>query len=269
MAGVLLGRQRFAMALVRGAPAPVTPARLLRWLFLAAEGGGARALMPFYDFLRTEQGLVSFTFEHELARLLALGRLALRRGRLVAVDRAPDPRLPARAARLAEEVLASSGGPDEDPPRAPAPAPLAVYTCGHEGTSIERFLEHVLGEGLFRVIDIRRTAFSHSYGFSSGLLRTLCGRVGLECVTLPELGIPGALRQGLASRADRWALFRRYRQELLPRQPEAQARVAELVAGRPSVLVCLKADPADCHRGVLAPLLARRTGLPVRHLRAP
>jgi hypothetical protein len=50
---------------------------------------------------------------------------------------------------------------------------------------------------------------------------------------------------------------------------EAQAELAQavsLAAGQRACLLCFERDHVNCHRSILAGLIAARTGLKVRHL---
>lgn len=51
-----------------------------------------------------------------------------------------------------------------------------------------------------------------------------------------------------------------------PARRRPMERTAKILAARPSVLVCMEADPEFCHRSHLAAALAKRTGLPIKHL---
>jgi uncharacterized protein (DUF488 family) len=106
------------------------------------------------------------------------------------------------------------------------------------------------------------------YGFHGSTLGRLCGELGLDYLHFPELGIASEERRSLASPADYEALFVRYGRTTLRRERGAVREVARLSAEKPSVLVCFEADPARCHRTLVAKAVSRETGLPVRHVGA-
>ncbi len=90
-----------------------------------------------------------------------------------------------------------------------------------------------------------------------------------EYVHFPELGIPGQDRIELAKKEDYDRLFAKYAQTTLKDRVESIRRVAEIIETRPSTLVCVEADPACCHRHVLAQALSDRIDHPVVHLEWP
>jgi len=89
----------------------------------------------------------------------------------------------------------------------------------------------------------------------------------IDYVHVPALGIRSENRQSLESQADYDALFTLYRLGTLKEEADAIGRVAQWMAEKPSVLVCMEAEPARCHRSHLATVVAAESGLPVNHLR--
>lgn len=72
---------------------------------------------------------------------------------------------------------------------------------------------------------------------------------------------------GKRSRAELDPVYReRYVAEILD-HADLDALVAQLPAGAASALLCVEADPAACHRSLIAGRLAERYGLPVTHVR--
>lgn len=287
---MLLGRERMLMAFVARAPSSITKLKLVKWLFVAAKEHNAGELLPFYDFLPYQYGPFSFTAYHELSRLAARGFLSegeksvevlARRKVAEAIDR-----LPPAVSKVVDDVLREYGKLGEGAivdrvyarhpwfatrsklrPAEPArKAPRAVYTCGYEGASIDRFLNRLLEKGIEQVIDVRKNAYSRKYGFTGGVFRSLCEKAGIAYAHVPELGVPSDLRTDLSTREARDALFALYRKDIVPAQANAQERVVELVKERASALLCFEAEAQDCHRGTLAPFISRRAGLPITHL---
>ena len=156
-------------------------------------------------------------------------------------------------------------GENEGKKSAPG-APIAIYTIGYEGASVESFLDACRQNGLARILDVRHNPWSRKPGFSKKALAEACARAGLEYRHLPELGIPRAQRQEAGTTEGSRAVLDRYQKEILPPQREAIAQALALVQEKPTALLCLEADPAHCHRGRLAQELARISGLPINHL---
>ncbi len=145
----------------------------------------------------------------------------------------------------------------------------AVYTMGYEGLSVEMLLNELMSSGVGRLIDVRSNPISRRYGFHQSTLRTLCIRLDIEYVHLPELGIRSEDRRGLNSLSDYESLFAEYRREVASQQVSTLRRLARDLGQKPGALVCMEADPESCHRSHLASLVAPIAGLPVVHLGWP
>lgn len=147
-------------------------------------------------------------------------------------------------------------------------APIAIYTMGYSGTSVGGFLEACSRNGIKQILDVRNNPWSRKPGFSKKALSEHCRRARIEYLNIPELGAPRELRKDLAGPGSRMDLLDYYQNVILPeRRPEID-RAIEYIRRAPTALVCLEADPAECHRSRLADELARVSGLTVEHLSA-
>ncbi len=147
-------------------------------------------------------------------------------------------------------------------------APPAAYTIGYEGLQIDGFMNTLLRHGMDRVIDVRHNPVARRYGFHKKTLARLLSNIGVEYIHIPDLGIRSEDRRGLTSTADYQTLFDEYEKHTLPAQHDAIAKVSELQTEKASVLLCMEADAASCHRSRVAAAAAETTGLPVHHLEA-
>jgi len=145
-------------------------------------------------------------------------------------------------------------------------APLAVYTAGYEGLLIDGFLNMLVQRGISRLIDVRNNPVSRRYGFHKTTLTRLCRSLDIDYVHVPELGINSQYRRNLRTLDDYQAIFTKYKVVTLKVEFNAIDKVTKLVKDKPSVLVCMEADPAYCHRTLLAKHIADKTSLPVKHL---
>jgi uncharacterized protein (DUF488 family) len=145
-------------------------------------------------------------------------------------------------------------------------ASVAVYTVGYEGWQVDGFLNMLMRRGIQRLIDVRNNPASRRYGFHASTFRRLCAKVEIEYLHFPELGVRPDLRRNLEGLADYETLFARYEGEVLPRETAALNMVADLTREKPSVLMCMEADPQRCHRSRLALAVAEATLLRVCHL---
>jgi len=142
-----------------------------------------------------------------------------------------------------------------------------LATIGYENTTVPRFLETLKGSGVDLLVDVRAVASSRRPGFAKTKLAENVGTVGIEYLHLRSLGTPAEGRA--AARAGRHDEMRAVFMEHLE-TPEAQdelERLAELVrSGRRVCLLCLEADPAHCHRSLVAAALQALVPVEVRNL---
>ncbi len=144
-------------------------------------------------------------------------------------------------------------------------ADIAVYTSGYEGKSVDAFFKMLLDHGIKGVLDVRRTAYSHKYGFTGATFQRLCTKLELTYNHLPELGVASELRKDLFGAEAFAKLFDEYEAKL-PEHSEALRKAGEIVKLRPTTLMCFEATSECCHRGRLAPKIASQVKLPIKHL---
>jgi uncharacterized protein (DUF488 family) len=144
----------------------------------------------------------------------------------------------------------------------------AVFTAGYEGLSVDAFLNLLVETGIERLIDVRMNPVARRFGFHKSTLSRLLGHLGIEYLHVPELGIASSSRQDLNAYEDYQKLFASYEATTLESESAAIERVSRLISERPSVLVCMEADPKYCHRSRLANRVAEITHLPLAHLQA-
>jgi uncharacterized protein (DUF488 family) len=137
-----------------------------------------------------------------------------------------------------------------------------ILTIGYEGATPPRLIDALRRAEVATLVDVRALANSRRPGFAKRALSAALGEAGIAYLHLPALGTPAAGRE--AVRAGRPAEMRRIFARHLE-GTEAQAALADLRerASRDAVcLLCLEADPAHCHRT----LVAEAVGMEVRHL---
>jgi uncharacterized protein (DUF488 family) len=281
----MLNRQKAILELLRAAERPVSKIELMKWCFLLRHETSSAGGSAFYDFLPYHYGPYSFGLQRELADLTETGYVREEAGKWVRtqVDVGVTP-LPTGVKSDAHRLVHRLAATPEDQlldhvyerypqftmnsrRRQLAPRPVGepgVYTVGYEGRQVDGFLWLLMASGVRRLIDVRNNPVARRYGFHKSTLARLCGALDIEYCHLPELGIPSADRRAEGATVDR--LFTTYTSVTIPSQPDAVERVVELVAERPSALMCMEAIPCECHRSRLATVVAARTGLPIRHL---
>ena len=284
----MLNRQKCLLYFMECAGRPVTRLELTKWAFLLVHNMPSEGGAAFYQFLPYLYGPFSFCLYREAGMLVRDGYLAENGNSWRLVDDVPRPTagLASQVRHDAASVVARFAGKTphfltyyvyEGFPwftvnsniRRLCTRPLAraaVYTVGYEGWQVDGFLNMLMRSGIRRLIDVRNNPVARRYGFHESTLDRLCGRVEIEYVHFPQLGIRPELRRNLEGPVDYEALFARYERETLPRETEAVNKVAGLMNGRPAALMCVEANPQRCHRSILAKAVARVASLPVRHL---
>ncbi len=288
----MLNRQRAILSILLEAGGDADHRPVTKWAFLLREecetGGGS----AFYQFLPYKYGPFSFCLFQEMAALARDGFVTdkdhrwtlTEAGRKAADEVHRDVRRDVR--QVVREHSRSSRKLTDDHlldyvyERHPwytvnseirklqtrKRAAPAVYTAGYEGLLVDGFLDGLMRAGVQRLVDVRSNPVSRRYGFHKSTLSRLCASLGIEYAHFPALGIESGARQDLDAPGARETLFAEYVRTTLSREGDAIDAVASLVEESPSVLVCMEACPAECHRSRLAKPVAARTGLPVRHL---
>jgi uncharacterized protein (DUF488 family) len=139
-----------------------------------------------------------------------------------------------------------------------------LWTIGYERLMPDALVAELRAAGVRRVIDVRFRPQSRRPGMSKTRLGALLGEHGIAYESRRGLGTPPDLR--FLYRSGRFgeatAGFRRHLEDTAA--DELDALAAELPAAPPTALLCLEADPAHCHRRVVAEaLVCRRPALAV------
>jgi uncharacterized protein (DUF488 family) len=281
-------RQKILLRLVDRIGGQTTRLHLVKLAFLLSSKIPTK--VRFYQFVPYKYGPFSFNLYHELDLLINLGLLSCditdnNTFRLThqykdqpdTLDRDLDFSITNLVTQYSKYSLSEliddvyNRFPwytlnSDQPTRRKASLPItspAIYTVGYEGWQIDGFLNHLLEKGIRRLIDTRSNPVSRSYGFHKSTLGRFCKNVGLDYIHLPELGIPPSLRTELQTYADYLILFSAYESRLA--EMELQ-KVSALINDKPSVLMCVEADPKFCHRGRLATKLNLTNDLAVVNL---
>ncbi len=137
-----------------------------------------------------------------------------------------------------------------------------ILTIGYEAITPAALIEALRGAGVQTLVDIRALANSRKPGFAKRALSEALTAAGIAYVHEKQLGTPAEGRA--AVRAGRPAEMRRIfgRHMEGAEQQDAVARLAQRARAERVCLLCLEADPAHCHRT----LVAEAIGLPIRHL---
>jgi uncharacterized protein (DUF488 family) len=143
---------------------------------------------------------------------------------------------------------------------------MKLRTIGYEAATQGDVIARLKAAGVAVLIDVRAVASSRRAGFSKTLLAASLAEAGIDYVHLRALGTPKAGRQAVRAGhvAEMHAIYEAHLAE-----PAAQLQLAEaldIARERPAALLCYAADPAQCHRRMVALRLDAAGGLEVEDL---
>lgn len=143
----------------------------------------------------------------------------------------------------------------------------SIATIGYQLATVSTFLDALRDAEIDLLVDVRAVASSRRPGFAKSKLAANVASVGIEYLHLRGLGTPAEGR--IAARAGHHDELRKiYLAHLATDAAQADLEIlAGLVReGRKVCLLCLEADPAHCHRSMVAAALAALLPVRVVHL---
>lgn len=150
----------------------------------------------------------------------------------------------------------------------PAEVVKRIATIGYENATVRGFLDVLRNAGVDLLVDVRAVARSRRPGFAKTRLAANLQEAGIEYLHLPGLGTPAEGRA--AARAGDTAQMQSIFREHL-KTPAAEAALDALIAlvqsDRNVCILCLEAEPEQCHRRLVADAVAARSGVGIEHLR--
>lgn len=139
-----------------------------------------------------------------------------------------------------------------------------LATIGYEGTTVREFLETLTGAGIELLVDVRAVAMSRRPGFAKSALAANLAGAGIAYLHLRKLGTPADGRA--AARSGKHAEMHRIFLEQLATE-ESQGELRQLAAiiesGKRVCILCFEANPAHCHRRLVAQALQKQMPLEV------
>jgi uncharacterized protein (DUF488 family) len=132
---------------------------------------------------------------------------------------------------------------------------VTLWTIGYERLWPDALIAELLAAGVQRVLDVRFRPQSRRPGMSKTKLALKLAEHGLAYEHRRELGTPVEIR-GLFRSGHLEEARAAYRTQVAGEALDALA--ADLERGPRTALLCLEANPAGCHRRVIAELLVER-----------
>ena len=142
-----------------------------------------------------------------------------------------------------------------------------LATIGYEGASVSAFLDALRAAGVELLVDVRAVASSRRPGFAKTALAANLAGAGIDYLHLRALGTPADGRAA-ARAGDHAGMKAIFREQLATDAAEGALDTlgALVTQGRRVCILCFEADPAHCHRSLVAAALAERLPLRVEHL---
>ncbi|WP_043336753.1 DUF488 domain-containing protein [Belnapia moabensis] len=143
---------------------------------------------------------------------------------------------------------------------------MTLFTIGYEDATPARLIEALHGAGVTTLVDVRALANSRKPGFAKTALSAALAEAGIGYQHVKALGTPAEGRA--AVRAERPGEMRRiFGAHLAGLEPQAAlAALTDRARHETVCLLCLEADPARCHRTLVAEAVAATSGATVTHL---
>jgi uncharacterized protein (DUF488 family) len=151
---------------------------------------------------------------------------------------------------------------------------MHLLTVGHSNRSLQALLELLAAHRVEAVADVRRHPVSRRHPqFAGPALARSLREAGIEYVHIPELGgmrEPGTRAQDGSADSPHTALaegaFRNYADHMASDEfARGLAGLVGVAAAKRTAAMCAEADPAQCHRSLLADALLAR-GHAVAHI---
>jgi len=142
---------------------------------------------------------------------------------------------------------------------------MPLYTIGYEGRALADVLGTLKDNKIGLVVDVRALPLSRKRGFSKKALAAALAGDGIAYAHRVALGTPKPMRARYKRDHD-FAALRVAFDAYLEGQTHSLLELVDLVKGKRACLLCFEADPALCHRSLVADAAQRLGGPPVKHL---
>jgi uncharacterized protein (DUF488 family) len=153
-------------------------------------------------------------------------------------------------------------------PELPTPELLTpeLLTIGYEGTTLAQVIAALRAAQVELVIDVRAVPISRKPGFSKRLLAASLQAEKISYLHLQALGTPKAGRDA-ARAGDIGRMHRIFGAHVASDQAQADlAQAGTAARASRACLLCFEHDPKNCHRSLVADMVAATTGQRIVHV---
>ena len=135
-------------------------------------------------------------------------------------------------------------------------AHATVFTVGYERRTPEDLIATLRDAGVEVLADVREKPISRRACFRAEALRALCEEAGIVYQSWPRLGSTDAQRESLRRSGDIAAFQERFRAYAEAHLLSEIRKLADEVRRKPVALLCYERSHEDCHRMIIAELIA-------------
>lgn len=130
-----------------------------------------------------------------------------------------------------------------------SPAGADFFTFGYTGRRLSEILELLLAYEIRTVVDIRYNAISmYRPELSKANLSHRLLQSGLLYIHLRSLGVPREVRLRASGASSRDVIWEWYDEHVLPQYAGRNLHYLFNALEHPIALMCVEADPSECHR---------------------
>lgn len=137
-------------------------------------------------------------------------------------------------------------------------AGTTIYTVGYERRDADGLMSVLLDQGVKAIADVRERPVSRKADFRAEALRAFCASVRIEYQAWPMLGSTFDQREQLHDSGNFHNFADCFRKYALQTMIADLARLAESVRRIPTALLCYERLHEDCHRSVIADIIAEQ-----------
>jgi uncharacterized protein (DUF488 family) len=135
---------------------------------------------------------------------------------------------------------------------------ITIYTVGYERRDGEGLMSVLRDHGIKSLADVRERPMSRKPDFRAGSLRALCESAGIEYQPWPMLGSTVEQRDELQESGDFHEFEKQFRSYAVKSMKTDLERLAASVQRTPTTLLCYERLHEECHRSVIANLVAQK-----------
>lgn len=133
-----------------------------------------------------------------------------------------------------------------------------IYTIGYEKRDGDDLIAALKNAGVEHLADIRATPISRKPDFRAKVLKASCEKAGIEYGPWTALGTPKEQRDQVKKTGDFARFFRTFRTYAKQRMQQPLDQLAAVAKKKTIALLCYERAHEQCHRSVIADLLAER-----------